>query len=221
LRHKESTRLARHCPDMDATSLSGGKHLRSTRVGGAYLELPDDGEANTPTSSPQESDVLSQEPKKDRNKAAKKAKGYKPHLASVDENDTSLIQEAEEPEQMKPTSRKRKPPDTRDGDKDDDIFDVSAQPKASRKRPKAAHQNGSDSEGERTRFTKSKAPEQAPKNPISSTDIPASKKRSRVASHEDALVEPFIEKPRKRLKATREKKPSGERIEQGEHERKA
>jgi len=42
-----------------------------------------------------------------------------------------------------------------------------------------------------------------------------------VASHEDALVESFIEKPRKRLKATREKKPSGERIEQGEHERKA
>jgi hypothetical protein len=239
LRNKKRTRLARHCPDTDTTDLPGGRQPRSAKVRRVYLEPPDNGKAKT-LASPQEfEDDLTQGPKNDRNRTANKPKGYKPKLAPVDENDTDLIQEAEEPEQMKPTSQKRRP-DARDSDRDGGTPNGSNQPEALRKRPKAAQRKGSDPAGERVAFT-IKAPEHAPKNPISGshciltplTDIPASKKRSRVASHEDAQIEPFIEKPRKRMKAmltedqpataTREKKAiksSSGQVEQGEHERK-
>lgn len=238
LRNKKRTRLARHCPDTDTADLPGGRQPRSAEVRGVYLEPLDDGKAKT-LASPQESeDDLTQGPKSDRNRTAKKPKGYKPKLAPVDENDTDLIQEAEEPEQMKPTSQKRS--DARDSARDGGTPKVSNQPGALRKRPGAAQRKGSDPAGERAAFT-IKAPEHAPKDPISGshciltplTDIPASKKRSRVASHEDAQIEPFIERPRKRMKAmltedqpataTREKKAiksSSGQVEQVEHERK-
>jgi hypothetical protein len=114
-------------------------------------------------------------------------------VALVEENSTDL---AQEPERMKPTSRKRPRPDTHDRDANDDLESGSTQ--ASRKRPKAAQRKGVQP-GE---TTVAKISMQASTNDTHQatpmTENLISKKRSR----EDAQGVTDIENLRKRIKST-------------------
>jgi hypothetical protein len=192
--------MAEDVCDRDASDPEPGKpHPRqscSTRAKGAYLKLAES------------EDDPTQRLKTSQNQAAKKAKEYQPEVAPVEENNTDLAQEAEEPERIKSTSRKRiRPPDARDNCGGDEIHNGSIQ--TSRKRAKPAQRNISEPEEETTAVKKIKASRQASEKPVQNlgpsqvtllTDKPTSKKRSREPGHEDARVDPVPEKPRKRMK---------------------
>jgi hypothetical protein len=205
-RNKKSARLTEDGHGTDPSDSDPDERPRQshpTKVKGAYLELQNDGEAKPPISFAED---LPQRLGKSRKQAAKKAK--QPKVAPIEENNTDLAQEPEEPERMKSTSKKRtRPHDARDKDGGDDIHNGSIQ--ASRKRPKAAQRTGAEPEGETTAVKKAKASGQTSEKHLENsnlvmalTDKPTSKKRSREPGLEGAQVDPVIEKPRKRMKPT-------------------
>ena len=164
-------------------------------VKGAHLELSDNGEG---LPIPFAADLPQR-----LGKGRKQAIIIK--TVPVEDIDTDSTQEAEEPERAKPTSKKRvNRPEETDKDAEDGVHNRSVP--SSWKRPKAARRNDSVPDKETTAVkinVSGKASEKLVKNsdqvtPL--TDKPISKKRSREPGHVDSLVDPIIEKPRKRMK---------------------
>ena len=124
--------------------------------------------------------------------------------APVEEIDTDLPQEAEEPEQMKSTSNKRaSPPEAHGKDAGGDIHNRSV--RTSRKRPKAARRNNSKPEGKTIVVKKIRTSGQASEKLVENSDkvtslTDESRKRPREPGHEDTLADAIVEKPRKRMK---------------------
>jgi hypothetical protein len=190
--------VAEDVSDLHASDPQPGKLSESSffiKVNGAHPEPLDNDEAKSLVSSA-ESEDPPQRSKKGRKQAVKKAKGYQPKLAAVEEN-CELSQEAGESERVKSMSRKRpRPLDATCSYGGNEIHNGSTE--TLRKRTKAPE------EEETTAVKKIKRASEKPVKTsgpvILLTHKLTSKKRSQQPEHEDPQLDCVAEKPRKRMK---------------------